>query len=100
MELMITHLQKRLEQDPIRRKKVMIASCQFFSVMEDAASKNRYDDKTISSALRNIEVMVKNKTLSYLYFPVFGNHHEIAVYIDFEEREIGYGWSVSFKEDI
>jgi hypothetical protein len=91
MELMITHLQKRLAEDPIRRKKAMIASCQFFSVVEDAASKNRYDDKTISSALRNIEVRVKNETLSYLYFPFFGNHHEIAVYINFEERKIGYG---------
>jgi len=90
MELMITHLQKRLQQDP-NHKKVMIASCQFFLVVEDAASRNRYDDKSISPALRNVEVRVKNGTLSYLYIPVFGNHHEIAVYVDFKAEKIGYG---------
>ena len=90
MDLMISHLQKRLRQDGIRSKKVMIASCQFFSVLYDAAKTNRYSNEAIFSSLWNIEARVK-EGLRYLYIPVFGNHHEIAAYVDFDLRKIGYG---------
>ena len=68
----------------------MIASCQFFSVLYDAAKTNRYSNEAIFSSLRNIEARVK-EGLHYLYIPVFGNHHEIAAYVDFDLRKIGYG---------
>jgi hypothetical protein len=91
MELMISHLQKRLQQDPVRSKKNKIASCQFFELLIDAANTNCYGNTTISSSLHNIEIQVEREGLRHLYIPVFGNHHEVVAYVDFDEMKVGYG---------
>ena len=87
---MIDHLHDRLEQDPIRQENVVIASANFFQVVETAAKENRYG-KDISSALLKIETGVKEQSLRCLYIPVFHNGHEVAAYVDFETRQYGYG---------
>jgi hypothetical protein len=92
MEMMVEHLRARLLQDPALAATTIILPAPFHQVFAVAANNDRYDEKTLPSTLRTLEVTIKQGGQRHVYLGVFVNgNHEIAAYLNFEKRTISYG---------
>jgi hypothetical protein len=89
MELMVSDIQRRLEQHPTLKSTTIMAPSQFYQVFEKISK-----GKNLPRTLLVTEDLVKKEGRELLLIPVFvkvGGNHQIMAYIDFKKRVIGYG---------
>lgn len=90
-QVMIDHLQERLEKTSHEFSQDIIATSRFYMSLEALANPKRNKKDKVPALILAVEDTIKNEGKTHLWYPVLHSSHEVVIQINFEQRTIAYG---------
>lgn len=90
-QVMINHLQARLEKTRDKSLHHIIAASTFYISLEAFANTKDSGKGKVPSSVLAVEFSIKNEGKTHLWYPVLHSSHEVAIEINFGKRTIAYG---------